>query len=220
MKKSLKLICETATYDLAIIEEQANGNVGKKLKIRGPYIVAEKRNGNGRKYLTPVMEKSVANFQKDLISTSRAVGELNHPTSIDVNYNNACHLITTLKQESNTWLGESNVLLGTTKGDLLAGLLNNGVRVGMSTRGVGNINEHKEVDEYKLITVDVVHEPSGPGCFMEGILESKNFMINEHGDIVEIAYEKLAQELMNLPRHSDARSIQIAEAIRSFLTQI
>jgi len=217
---TLKLICETATYDLDIIEEQANENVGKKLKICGPMIIAGKRNGNGRLYLPEIMEKSVSTFDKELISTSRAVGELNHPTSIDVNYNNACHLITNLKQDGNIWLGESNVLLGTTKGDLLAGLLSNGVRVGMSTRGVGNINEQKEVDEYKLITIDVVHEPSGPGCFMEGILESKNFMINEHGDIVEIAYEKLTQELANLPRHTDARSQQIAEAIRNFLIQI
>jgi len=217
---TLKLISEVVTYDFDIIEEQANEHQSRKMMLRGPMIITEKKNGNGRTYLTPIMEKSVDLFQKDFIDTSRAVGELNHPTSIDVNFNNACHLITELKQEQNIWIGQSNVLLGTIKGDLLAGLLNNGVKVGMSTRGVGNINDRKEVDQYKLITVDVVHEPSGPGCFMEGILESKNYMINEHGDIVEIAYDKLERKIMNLPRHSDEKSQQIAEAIRSFLTTI
>lgn len=140
--------------------------------------------------------------------------------SIDVDYNNACHLITSMEQDGNVWIGESKVLTHTPKGSLLAGLLMDGVKVGMSTRGVGNINESKEVDDYKLITVDVVHEPSAPGCFMEGILESKNFMINKFGEIVEVPYEKLAEDLMNLPKNSDARSEKIRNALVNFLKDI
>lgn len=220
MSKHFKLICETDFNNIEILTEQDNKNTEKIVKIRGPYIVSETENANKRKYLKSVMEKAVEDFRKNFIETKRSVGELNHPTTIDVDYNNACHLITDLKQEGNIWIGESKVLTHTPKGALLAGLLTDGVQVGISTRGVGNINENKEVDDYKLITADIVHEPSGPGCFMEGILEKREFMINDFGEIVEIPYEELHRNLMTLPKNSDARSQQISEALMSFLTSI
>jgi len=220
MAKKLKLICESEFYDLEIIEEKENAHDPGILKIRGPYIVTEKRNGNGRKYLKDVMAKAVNEFNKNFIKTNRAVGELNHPTSTDIDYNNACHKILKLEQDGNLWIGESQILVGTPKGDLLAGLINNGVQVGISTRGVGNIDEKKVVDEYKLITTDIVYEPSGPGCFMEGILESKEFMINEHGDIIEIeaAYENLEKGIATLDKKD--RPTQLADALKAFFTEI
>jgi hypothetical protein len=222
MAKVLKLICESEFSDLEIIEEKENTHSPGILKIKGPYIVTEKRNGNGREYRKDVMEKAVNEFNKNFVMTNRAVGELNHPTTTDIDYNNACHKILKLTQEGNIWVGESQVLIGTPKGDLLAGLLNNGVQVGISTRGVGNINEDKVVDEYKLITTDIVYEPSGPGCFMEGILESKEFMINEHGDIieVEIAYEKLENDIATLGNKSSDRATRLADALKAFMGQI
>ncbi len=216
MNNYLKLICEKDFHDLDILIEQDNKNTKKSVKIRGPFIVAGEENANKRIYLEPVMESAVTEFQRDFISQNRAVGELNHPTTIDVDYNNACHKILSLTKEGNLWIGESEVITGHPKGDILTSLLEHDIKVGMSTRGVGNINEAKEVDEYKLITVDVVHEPSGPGCFMEGILEAKNYMINEHGDIMEIAYNKLEKSLNKLPRYSDEKSLQISDAIKNF----
>lgn len=214
---NLKLICETDFHDLDIIIERDNKNSKPKVMIRGPYIVTEKRNGNGRVYLTEVMEESVKTYYEKFIKDGRAVGELNHPTSVDVDYNNVCHKITNLKQEGNIWIGESQVLVGTPKGDLLAGLLQNEVKVGISTRGVGNITPDKKVDQYKLIAADIVHEPSGPGCFMEGILEAKNYMVNEHGDIVEIAYSNLEKKIETLPTNNAERSAKIYEALMGFL---
>lgn len=219
-KKHLKLICETDFYDMKVMIEQDNKNTEKTVRIRGPYAVAETENANKRKYLKSVLESAVKEFKDQFIDTKRSVGELNHPTTIDVDYNNACHLITSMEQDGNIWIGESKVLTHTPKGSLLAGLLVDGVKVGMSTRGVGNINENKEVDDYKLITVDVVHEPSGPGCFMEGILESRDFMINKFGEIVEIPYEELVENLMSLPKNSDAKSQKISQALKSFLKSI
>ncbi len=214
---NLKLICETDFHDLDIIIEQDNKNQRPKVMIRGPYIVTETRNGNGRRYITEVMVDSVKTYYDKFIKEERAVGELNHPTSVDVDYNNVCHKITNLKQDGKLWIGESQVLTGTPKGDLLAGLLMNEVKVGISTRGVGNITADKSVDQYKLIAADIVHEPSGPGCFMEGILESKNYMIDEHGNVVEIAYNNLEKNIANLPKPSDEKSAKIYEAIKSFL---
>lgn len=219
-KKHLKLICETDFHDVKILIEQDNKNSQQNISIKGPFAVAGIENANKRVYLEPVLKKAVDEFKKTFIDTSRSVGELNHPTTIDVDYNNACHLIKNMTQDGNIWIGESKVLTHTPKGGLLAGLLIDGVKVGMSTRGVGNINENKEVDDYKLITVDVVHEPSGPGCFMDGILEARDFMINKFGEIVEIPYEKLVDSLISMPKNSDAKSLKISEALKSFLASI
>jgi len=217
---TLKLICESNFHDLDIIIEQANVNARPKITIKGPYIVTETRNGNGRRYLTNVMEEAVLIYEKSCIREDRALGELNHPSSVDIDYNNVCHKIIKLVQDKNIWLGESQVLSGHPKGDILSSLLQNNVKVGISTRGVGNITADKDVDQYKLIAHDIVHEPSGPGCFMEGILESKNFMINEHGDIVELAYQNFEEKIKKLPRHQDAKSAQIYEALKQFFKEI
>jgi hypothetical protein len=220
MNTQLKMICESEFQDLEILVEQTNIHEAKQIKIRGPYIVAEKKNGNGRVYPAEIIEKAVAKYTKDFIETNRSVGELNHPSTIEIDYNNACHMITSLKREGNLWIGESKILTGTPKGDLVAGLLQNGVKVGISTRGVGNINEKKVVDEYRMITADLVNEPSGPGCFLEGILESKSFMIDTHGDIIEYAYENLTENLADLPNRSDERKAKIVATLADFLQSI
>lgn len=216
----LRMICESEFEELEILVEQKNVHEAPQVKIKGPYIVAEKKNGNGRVYPASVIEKAVEKYKKDFIGTQRSVGELNHPSTIEIDYNNVCHMITDLKREGNIWIGESKILTGTPKGDLVAGLLRNGVKVGISTRGVGNINEKKIVDDYRLITADLVNEPSGPGCFLEGILESKQFMIDSHGDIVEYAYEQIEEDLSDLPNHSDDRAAKILATMAEFLKSI
>jgi hypothetical protein len=165
------------------------------------------------------MVEAVKKFEDDFIKTSRSVGELNHPESIEIDYNNACHLITKLEQKDNIWIGESNILVGTPKGDLLAGLISNGVKVGMSTRGVGDVDNSGQVGQYNLITVDVVSNPSAgkQGAFVNGIFESKNYLIDSYGDIIEEAYNKLEKDLKVLSKHSDAKADQMRKAIEQFI---
>jgi hypothetical protein len=166
------------------------------------------------------MESAVSEFQESYIKMNRSVGELNHPDNTDINYENACHMITNLKQDGNIWLGESKVLTGVPKGDLLAGLLENDVKVGMSTRGVGNVTGDNRVDEYKLVAVDVVSNPSAPGAFVKGILECKNYMVDQHGDIVECAFQELERDLSILPKKSEAKMHLFASAISEFIRKI
>lgn len=217
----LKLICEhELNYnELQVMIEQKNANGRKTVKVVGPYIVAEKKNANGRIYDRSVMESAVSDFQKNYIDVSRSVGELNHPDNTDINYENACHMITSLKQEGNIWIGESKVLTGTPKGDLLAGLLENEVKVGMSTRGVGNVIDNR-VDEYKLVAVDVVSNPSAPGAYVNGILECKNYMIDQYGVIMECAYNALEGNLKTLPKHGEAKKHLFAYAITQFINEL
>lgn len=225
MNQPLKLICEEDIRDYDIIVEQQNVNSPKLLKIKGPYIVCETKNLNGRTYRKDIMENAVQEYIKEYIEPRRALGELNHPPTTEVDPERACHLVIDLVPDNKVWVGVSQVLLGTPKGDLLAGLLNNNVKIGMSSRGVGNINESKEVDVYKLIAVDAVWNPSGrtpegTQCFINGIVESKNYMIDQHGQIVEMAYINLENKLKLIPRHSDDKQKLMVKAIREFIVAI
>ena len=134
------------------------------------------------------------------------------------------------------WVGSSIVLAsdpvhnikGTPKGDIAAALINYGTKLGFSTRGVGEINEStNEVTEFHLCTIDLVSNPSigifcdsnGNRC-VNGILESKNFMIDTHGAVVECAYGKLEKKLEKLPKHSDAKQELLGNAVASFFKNL
>ena len=228
----MKLIVETEFNDFDLIIEQDNKNSQKLMKIRGPYIVSEKKNANGRVYKKGLMERSVNLFNETVIKQGLAMGEMNHPDHTEINYDRACHRITNLVQEGNIWIGESVVLTsspdgsvkGTPMGDILASILQHGGKPGMSTRGVGEISEGGVIDkEYKLITVDAVSSPSGPGCFVNGILESKNFIIDTHGDIIEATYEKFENGLKDIPTHSthtDLGKAYVNNLIEQFISNM
>lgn len=228
----MKLICESDFHDYDFIIEQQNKESPRFYKIRGPYIIAEKKNANGRKYSRELMEKVVNTFTESMINTGRAFGELNHPPHTNINFERVCHRVTGLKQEGNMWIGESIVLSSsadgsikaTPMGDILASILQHGGKPGVSTRGVGEINENNEIkDNFSLIAIDAVSDPSGPGCFVNGILESKSFMINTHGDIIEQAYVNLENGLKEIPSHSiktDEGKIYVESLLNKFLNSI
>lgn len=220
--KSLKLLVENEINDYQVILEQESKNKPEILKIKGPYIITEMKNANGRIYKDTVMEKCVNDYTNDFISTCRALGELNHPDHTEINPDRACHRIISLERfkdgKTSGWLGESIILKGTPCGDIVSAIIKYGGKPGVSTRGVGNITESGIVDEYKLVTIDVVTNPSGPGCFVNGILESKNYMINQYGDIVENAYTKLIKGLSNIPTHNTHTDIG-KEHVQRILTE-
>ena len=226
----LKLIVENDFYDYDVILEQENASKPKFLKIRGPYVVSEQKNANKRFYGRPMMEKSVDKFTTGKIKCGLSLGELNHPDSVEVNSERACHRITSLTPDGNTWIGESIVLCsssdgvikGTPCGDILASIIQHGGKPGMSTRGVGNIIGDGIVESYELITIDVVSNPSGPNCFVEGILESRNFMITEHGEIVEIAYDLLDKKLKKMPSKYNTKVNEeyLAKILKEFIQAI
>lgn len=225
--KNLKLLVEHEINDYEVILEQESKDKPEILKIKGPYIITEARNSNGRLYKDPIMEKCVTEFDRDFIKTCRALGELNHPDHTEINPDRACHRILNLQRftdnKTKGWMGESVILKGCPCGDIVTSIIKYGGKPGVSTRGVGNITESGIVDEYKLITVDVVTNPSGPGCFVNGILESKNYMINQYGDIIEQAYNKLTNSLNKIPTHSihtDIGKQYLDKVLREFIKSI
>jgi hypothetical protein len=192
----MKLLTEyIAISDLQILTEDVANDKAKKIyRIKGPYLQSEVKNRNGRIYGKHLCEREINTFQ-DKIVKRRALGELDHPPTPTVNLNNVSHLIESLQMDGNDGIGVSK-LLDTPKGLVAQILIKEGILLGVSTRGVGTLTGDLVNDDYKLITVDIVADPSAPGTFVDGILENKEYIITEGGDIVEKAVNNLENKLV------------------------
>jgi len=192
----MKLLTEyIAISDLQILTEDVANDKAKKIyRIKGPYLQSEVKNRNGRIYGKHLCEREINTFQ-DKIVKRRALGELDHPPTPTVNLNNVSHLIESLQMDGNDGIGVSK-LLDTPKGLVAQILIKEGILLGVSTRGVGTLTGDLVNDDYKLITVDIVADPSTPGAFVDGILENKEYIITEGGDIVEKAVNNLENKLV------------------------
>jgi len=226
MQTYLKLIVEDDFNDYKTVITENAETGAKKIKLIGPYIVADKDNNNKRKYIYEDLKPEVDRFIKEMVVSNRALGELEHPKYAHINPERAAIKIETLvlDESSKTWIGTSVVLAsdpknnikGTPLGDILASLVQYGTKLGFSTRGVGSI-EQSIVRNYRITTVDCVTNPS-IGEFVEGVLESKNFVINTHGIILEANYEQMEQEIKNLHRKDKAE--QLKKILSGFIRRI
>lgn len=236
----MKLITESDFRDFDIIKEDANDKHAPSVKLRGIYIQCDKPNGNNRTYSFKMMKPEVDAFRKDFVDAGRALGQLEHPDYCEINPAEAAVRILSLdeNEKEKNWIGESIVLAsypergikGTPKGDLACALINYGTKLGFSTRGVGEVNEStNEVTDFHLCTIDLVSNPSigefcdsnGNRC-VNGILESKEFMINTHGIIIEKAYDKIEKKLSKMPNTfiKSKKDAVIAEAVHEFFKNL
>ena len=198
----LKLITQTPIDEsLDFLIEEGNKDKPANLYVTGVYMVADEKNRNNRIYSKEEMEKEVKRYNEEFVSKNRALGELEHPQSATVNSERACHLITELKMEGNVVRGKSKVL-STPLGEVMKSLMRDGVKMGMSSRALGQLEEKSgvnHVSNMKLITIDAVADPSAPGAFVNGILESKSFVIKQDGRFEEV-YDIFENKLSSLPR--------------------
>lgn len=201
---AFKLLVETPAPEeqFEYILEEKNSKGPSTLYIKGPYMMAEGVNKNNRVYDLHEMAKEVSRYDNEMIKTNRAMGELNHPTTADVNLERACHMVTEMKQDGNVFYGKSKVLT-TPMGMLVRSLVNDGVKVGMSSRALGKLTEQdngvSRVTEMRLVAVDCVADPSFPKAFVNGILESKQFVVEADGHFAEI-YSNFENAISRLPR--------------------
>lgn len=181
--------------------EEANRNAPASLYIKGPYMMAEGVNKNKRLYPIDELRREVEKFKTEMINTGRAMGELNHPESVDINPERACHIITELYEEDNIFFGKSKVL-STPCGQIVRSLINDGVKLGMSSRALGTVEEkssHNVVRNMKLVTVDCVADPSCSKAFVNGILESKQWVLADTGKL-EVVYDTFEKSIKKLPK--------------------
>ena len=169
----MRLIKEVAQDLKYLVEEKQGG--GKNIFIEGIFAQAEKPNRNNRSYGKGIMEREVTKYQS-LIGEKRSLGELGHPENPSINLHQVSHLITGLKMEGNDVYGKAKIL-DTPMGIIAKNLIENEVRLGVSTRGLGslkmNSNGINEVqDDFHLATVDFVADPSAPDAFVQCIMEN------------------------------------------------
>lgn len=199
---SYKLLVEKSDpSEFEYILEEKNSKEPPRLYIVGPYMMANDVNKNKRVYDLDNMVEEVTRYGKEMIKTKRAMGELNHPTTAEVDLERACHIVTEMKQDGNTFIGKSKVL-NTPCGTIVKQLVTDDVQVGMSSRALGQIDQKGEighVSQMKLVAIDCVADPSYSDAFVNGILESKQWILN-HDGIFEEHYDKFENSLKNLPR--------------------
>jgi hypothetical protein len=202
---SLRLIVEKPSFDKEEFEyilEEKDRNSPSNLYIKGPYMMAEDVNRNNRMYPLSELVREVTRYRTEMIATSRAMGELNHPTSADVDLERACHIVTEITQSGNVFHGKSKVLT-TPCGLIVRSLVNDGVKVGMSSRALGQLEESSGkniVKDMRLVAIDCVADPSFPKAFVNGILESKQWVVRSNGALEEM-YNKFESDLSTLPKH-------------------
>ena len=167
-----KLLNEQAISETKVLNEESNGV--KHMYISGPFLQAVDVNRNGRVYPRAIIEREVNKFQS-LIESREAVGELSHPESIEISPDRAAILVTELKMDGNLAIGKAKVLT-TPCGKILESLLNDGVRMGVSSRGTGNLTEGNMVaDDHSLATIDAVYMPSAQVAYADAMYESVQY---------------------------------------------
>jgi len=201
-----------------LTEATATGE--KNYYIEGVFAQANKVNRNGRDYPKSVLEKALTKFQP-MVEAKRALGELNHPPHPNINPERASHLIQKLEWNDNNVMGRAKVLTSLPMGKIAKGLIDEGVSFGVSTRGMGSIKEGTGVkivqDDYVLNTVDLVSDPSGIDCWVEGILEGREWTFDAASGTWIIA-EKIQSQMKKMS--AKQLSEQKAMLFGKFLSQI
>ena len=213
----MKLISEYTEDNLEVLTE-ARKDGGKSYSIEGVFMSADQKNRNGRIYPYNVMDKAVTKYILEQVQNGRAVGELNHPEGPTVNLDKVSHKIEKLDWSGNDVVGKATIL-NTPMGKIVEGLLEGGVKLGVSTRGMGSLQRSNDAmivkGDFLLNAVDIVQDPSAPSAFVNGIMEGVEWVWN-NGIIESRAIEKMETEIKKAPR-ADLYETQVRE-FKNFLS--
>jgi|PlaIllAssembly_1097288.scaffolds.fasta_scaffold00002_28 hypothetical protein len=196
----MKLLIErnvTELFDCIIEETLLNESKVKQYWINGPFLQAEIKNHNRRMYPSKIMEREAARYVKEKIEDNQGVGELGHPDNPTINLDRVSHKIVMLTREGNNWIGRAKVI-DTPLGKIVKNLMDEGIKFGVSSRGLGSLKEENGVnivceDFYLVTPADIVSDPSGPNCWVESVMEGREWAFAGDGKI----YEKAKAEISN-----------------------
>tara|TARA_R100000773_G_C4208868_1_gene108960 strand:+ start:254 stop:898 length:645 start_codon:yes stop_codon:yes gene_type:complete len=214
----MKLITETIE-DVQVITEGKGDN--KKLYIEGVFLQSELKNRNGRMYPFSVLQKEVNRYNEEYIKTSRALGELGHPDGPTVNLDRVSHRIVSLEEDGTNFRGKAQIL-DTPMGKIASSLLGEGVKLGVSSRGMGSIDKREDcnvvMDDFMLATAaDIVADPSAPDAFVNGIMEGKEWAW-DNGILKETKVAKYQSYMNNATRKNlEERTLRVFEDFLSGL---
>ena len=216
----MKLIKEVAQELNYLVEDKQGG--GKNVFIEGIFAQADKQNKNKRMYGKSIMEREV-NKYKELIEQKRSLGELGHPDNPSINLHQVSHLITSLHMEGNNVIGRAKIL-ETPMGIIAKNLIENGVQLGVSTRGLGSLKMNSEgvnevQDDFHLATVDIVADPSAPDAFVQGIMESAEWIL-ENGVWKAVHVEAAQKQIRKASsKNLEEEKLKIFEQFLSHLSR-
>lgn len=166
----MKLLQETLLPAQAALCEMRKGN---DLYLKGIMMQAELKNGNGRVYPLAEISRAVEEAQKKINEGYSIMGELNHPDTLSINLDRVSHIITEVSMDGNNAVGKMK-LLNTPCGNIAKALVEGGARIGVSSRGTGNVNEGGGVSDFSFVTMDIVSTPSAPSAYPDAMYESLN----------------------------------------------
>ena len=214
---TVKLISEEIQDVEYITEQKENGK--KNYKIKGIFMQADIKNRNGRIYPEEVLAKEVKRYNKDQINNNRAYGELGHPEGPTINLERASHMITKLYPDGKNFIGEAKIL-STPMGEIVKNLLDDGAKLGVSSRGMGSLNQKNGAnyvngDFYLATAADIVADPSAPNAFVHGIMEGKEWVWN-HGTLVEAELVRMKDriERRTRSRHEKEDALEFANFLK------
>lgn len=207
----MKLITEVNESCEVITE--ANAETGKKSYfIEGIFMQGNIKNRNGRIYPSETLEKEMKRYHKEFIEPKRALGELGHPDGPAINGDRVSHLITNMKREGDDFYGKAKIL-STPMGEIVKSLLDEGVKIGVSTRGLGSVREKNGImevqNDFHLATVDIVTDPSAPNAFVNGIMENREYYYDiasgswRATEVIEEIVEEVEKKINRVVRKID-----------------
>ena len=193
----MKLIREEIE-SVQVLTENNNGK--KTFYITGPFLQGDVKNRNGRIYESRILAKEVKRYNEEYVDKNRAMGELGHPDGPTVNLDRVSHKITSLSQDGSNFIGKAKIL-ETPMGRIAGALLNDGVTLGVSSRGMGSLQERDGAkyvgEDFMLATAaDIVADPSAPDAFVQGIMEGKEW-VWDNGLLKECRVAEAKKELDN-----------------------
>ena len=202
----MKLVTES-TESVEYITEEVGGQ--KQFFIQGVFLQGNKKNRNGRIYPTEVLEREVKRYTEAYITSSRAFGELGHPDGPTINLDRVSHMIKELYRDGDNFVGKAKIM-DTPMGKIVQNLMQEGARLGVSSRGMGSLKQSNGVnvvqsDFYLATAADIVADPSAPDAFVDGIMEGKEWIwdngilrestISEYHDKIKSAKSKQLEEV-------------------------
>jgi len=216
---ALKLITET-TEEVKYLHEEKNGK--KNLYIEGIFMQGDIKNKNGRMYPKDVLLKEVNRYNKEYVAKNRAYGELGHPQGPTINLERVSHMITRLEPDGSNFMGKAKIMTETPYGKIVESLINEGAQLGVSSRGmgslkqVGNTNEVQK-DFYLATAADIVADPSAPNAFVNGIMESKEW-VWDNGVIKEADIASMHTEVKTASK-SELENVKL-KVFENFLSKL
>ena len=213
------LLITEHTEDINLITEEVDGE--RQYHIDGIFMQAEQKNRNGRVYPKKTLMNEVARYNKEYVMPSRAMGELGHPEGPQLNLERVSHLIKELRVDGNDVYGKAKIL-DTPYGKIVKDLIKEGVKIGVSSRGMGSLKQKNGINEvqedFSLAAVDIVADPSAPDAYVQGIMEGKEW-VWENGILTSRTIESHAKHISRASKTEleEAKLLVFADFLSKFI---